>query len=617
MGIGKSTLTADLARGMEKAGQSCFCLGADPGSPAFGVPGAVSLGRWQNDKWHLVSMEALCSLNAGRFRLPLVSAVKRLVMGAGRNLLLVDAPGIVRGIAGAELLQGLVEAASIQTILVLCKAGEELPYSDELLSTQTKIHRVQPSPLARRPGRQQRMHQRTRLWNVYLQDAEEMRIDLSLVHLTGTPPPLQAVKEWVGRQAALMQGETTLAMGEVVRIDDNALCIRAPGRGKEFNQVVVRDACLSKEGWLKTAKHAPVYGGSGSVTFPRSASGADTGAMAVARVGGLTATLMNGVFGDPLLHLRLMNLKQSMLFDLGSGERLPAHLAHQLTDVFITHAHMDHIGGFFWLLRSRIGDFPPCNIYGPPGMADHIDGMINGVHWDRIGESGPRFRVCELHGDYLQITGLQAGKKQRGIIGQKRITDNVMLQAPTFRIQAIMLDHGTPVLAYRFEQKPRLNIRKRRLKDTGVPPGPWLGDLKRAIAAGDRDARIRLPDNSMASAGILADDLILLSPAQKLVYATDLADTASNRERLIRFAENAHTLYCEAAFTQAHKKKAASTGHLTARACGEIARAANVRQLIPFHFSKRYESKPWQIYNEVKSAYHRTVVLSKEYISEY
>lgn len=610
MGIGKSTLTTDLASAMEKAGQSCFCLGADPGSPAFGVPGAVCLGRWQNNKWHLVSMEALCSLNAGRFRLPLVSAVKRIVRELDRKLLLVDAPGIVRGVAGAELLLGLVEAASIQTILVLCKAGNELPYADELMSTHTKIHKVQPSPLARRPGRHKRTYQRTSLWNAYLQDAKEMRVELSLVNLIGTPPPLEAVNEWQGRQVALMQGETTLAMGEVVKIDKNDLCIRAPGMGKEFNQVVIRDACRNKEGLLKTAKHALAHADSHSVTFQRNTSRAKTGTLTVARIGGLTATLMNGVFGDPLVHLRLMNLKQSMLFDLGGRERLPAHLAHQLTDVFITHAHMDHIAGFLWLLRSRIGDFPPCNIYGPPGLADHIEGMINGVHWDRIGESGPRFRVCELHGDFLQIFGLHVGKKKREIIGQERVTDNIMLKAPTFRIQAIVLDHGTPVLAYSFEQMPRLNIQKRRLMDMGVSPGSWLGELKRVIAAGNRDAQIRLPDNSMASAGMLADNLILVSPAQKLVYATDLADTASNRKRLIRFARNAHTLYCEAAFTQNHKKKATSSGHLTARACGEIAGAANVKQVIPFHFSKRYESKPWQIYDEVRSACAGVVVLS-------
>lgn len=591
MGIGKSTLTTHLAEAMEEAGQSCFGLGADPGSPAFGVPGAVCLGRWQNNKWHLISMEALCSLNAGRFRLPLVSAVKRLVRDLGKNILLVDAPGMVRGVAGAELILGLVEAASIQTILALCKPGKELPYADELMSTHTKIYKVQPSPLARLPGRHKRMSQRTNLWNAYLRNAKEIKIELSRVCLTGTPPPIEALKAWQGRQAAFMHGETTLAMGEVIKIDNNSLSIRTPGKGKTFNQVMVRDACRSKEGWLKTAKHAVSYTGSSSVTVP--------GFLNIVRMGNLSATLMNGVFGDPLVHLRLMNLKQSMLFDLGSGERLSARLAHQLSDVFITHAHMDHISGFFWFLRSRIGDFPPCNIYGPPGLVDHIEGMMNGVLWDRIGKSGPCFRVYEIHGDYLEISCLQAGKKGSRIIGRERIADNIILKTPTFGIQAIMLDHGTPVLAYSIELMPRLNIRKRRLADMGVSPGPWLGELKRVIAARKRDVQILLPDNRMAPAGTLADDLILVSPVQKLVYATDLADTASNREKLIRFARNAHILYCEAAFTQAHKQKASSSGHLTARACGEIARAANVKQVIPFHFSKRYESKPWLIYDEV------------------
>ncbi|MCP4120012.1 MAG: hypothetical protein GY737_32375 [Desulfobacteraceae bacterium] len=611
MGIGKSTLTTALAGIMEKAGQSCFCLGADPGSPAFGVPGAVCLGRWQKDRWRLVSMEALCSLNAGRFRLPLVWAVKRLVRKSDREILLVDAPGVVRGIAGAELLLGLVEAASIQTILVLCKDGKKLPYANELMSTQAKIHRVRPSPLARHPGRSKRTRQRTRLWNAYLQDAKEMNVDLSRVSLLGTPPPMEAGKEWQGRQVALLDGGATLAMGEVVKIDNNTLRIRAPGKEKPFNQVVIRDACRSKDGGLKTAKHAASYAGSHSVTFRRKGSGAGTGPLAEARMGGLTATLMNGVLGDPLLHLRLMNLKQSMLFDLGDGERLPARLAHQLTDVFITHAHMDHIAGFLWLLRSRIGDLPPCNIYGPPGLADHIEGMIAGVHWDRIGEYGPRFRVAEHHGDYLEISGLHAGKKGRKMLGREQVIDNIMLKTPTFTIQAIVLDHGTPVLAYSFKRMPQLNIIKKRLMERGIPPGPWIGELKRIIAAGNRDARIPLPDNSLASAGPLADDLLLVSPVYKLVYATDLADTPANRNRLIRFAQNAHTLFCEAAFTQDHKEKAASSGHLTARACGEIANAANVNQVIPFHFSKRYESRPWLIYDEVKSSCARVAVPSQ------
>ena len=108
--------------------------------------------------------------------------------------------------------------------------------------------------------------------------------------------------------------------------------------------------------------------------------------------------------------------------------------------------------------------------------------------------------------------------------------------------------------------------------------------------------------------GSLAETLIRVSPALFLVYATDFANTSSNRERLIRFAQNAHTFFCEAAFTRAHKARATASGHLTADACGKIAQAANVGQLVPFHFSKRYDGDPGLIYREVRSVFAGNVV---------
>jgi ribonuclease BN (tRNA processing enzyme) len=50
------------------------------------------------------------------------------------------------------------------------------------------------------------------------------------------------------------------------------------------------------------------------------------------------------------------------------------------------------------------------------------------------------------------------------------------------------------------------------------------------------------------------------------------------------------------------------TRHLTARACGEIATAAGVERLIPFHFSKRYEDEPERIYNEVAAVCARLIM---------
>lgn len=49
------------------------------------------------------------------------------------------------------------------------------------------------------------------------------------------------------------------------------------------------------------------------------------------------------------------------------------------------------------------------------------------------------------------------------------------------------------------------------------------------------------------------------------------------------------------------------TGHLTARACGEIAVAADVAALLPFHFSRRYQTEPERVYAEIRAVFPRLV----------
>lgn len=92
-----------------------------------------------------------------------------------------------------------------------------------------------------------------------------------------------------------------------------------------------------------------------------------------------------------------------------------------------------------------------------------------------------------------------------------------------------------------------------------------------------------------------------MSPGKKLVYATDLADSLANRQGLVKLAQSAHTFFCEAAFSAMDAEQAARHGHLTTQACGEIAEAARVARLVPFHFSRRYANNPQQLYEEIQS----------------
>jgi ribonuclease BN (tRNA processing enzyme) len=437
-------------------------------------------------------------------------------------------------------------------------------------------------------------------------------IDLGAVNRLGTPPR-QAPEAWIGKQIAFLQGERSVAMGEVVAMTGETLQLKLPPEDRPTSQMLVRDAVRDSSGRLVTGKRfaesvVRYLPPSDLVPdFPMTQAG---GNRPMVQTGSASALLMNGVFGDPQLHLRLAHQRRSLLFDLGDGTRLPGRVAHQVSDVFISHAHMDHICGFLWLLRSRIGEQQHCRLYGPPGLASQIEHLINGIHWDRIGDRGPRFEVSELHAERLIRVRLQAGRPGRQPLEEIQVKGGIVLDEPQFQIRALTLDHGIPVVAYAFEPVLQINVRKERLSQRGLAPGPWLTELKQRIASQQFDQRIELPNGSEESVSALAADITLTSPGSKIVYATDLADTRDNRERLAALAKEAHTLFCESPFMQKDAEQAQRTGHLTTTACAEIASRAQVRHLIPFHFSRRYEDAPLRVYDEIAATCPQLVMPS-------
>jgi len=610
-GVGKSTLARDMAEALAEAGYAPRCLGADPGSPAFGPPGAVALAEWRTSGWSPCAIEALCSLDAGRFRLPLAAALARLARGVPDGAtLLVDAPGVVRGVAAAELLPAMVEALGIELAVIVVRGPTApppltpLPLGKELAALGLEAHLVPAASAARRPGKRTRARRRTRLWEAYLEHAVELEYATAALPVIGIPPPEHAVDAWRGRQAALLDaGGATLALGEITARTGASVRLRVRAPAAPPRALLVRDAGRNASGLIETqlAPGAAMARPPPDMRPPATAGDAGDNPRPVARIGAATAVLVNGVFGDPLLHVRLHHQRRSVLFDLGDAERLPARTVHQVSDVFVSHAHFDHIAGFLRLLRARIGHLPPCRLYGPPGLAGHIAGLVAGICWDRVGERRPRFEVAELHGRALAWFRVQAGEREPESLGSADSRGGRLREEPSFAVRAVALDHGTPVLAFAFETPRELKVRKERLTSCGLAPGPWLGELKTRLLAGEPEASLRLPDGRREQAGALAHALILERPGQKLVYATDLADTPANRARLVALATGAKVLFCEAPFVERDAEQARRTGHLTARACGEIAAAARVERLLPFHFSARYAGEPERIRDEVRA----------------
>jgi ribonuclease Z len=173
----------------------------------------------------------------------------------------------------------------------------------------------------------------------------------------------------------------------------------------------------------------------------------------------------------------------------------------------------------------------------------------------------------------------------------------VLLDEARFRVRAAFLDHGIPCLGFALEEKARVNVWKKRLAEMGLAVGPWLNELKRAVAEG-------LPDDTEIQGrtlGELKARALAIAPGRKLAYITDLRYHAENAARAAALAFDADVLFIESVFLSSEAAHAERKFHLTAEQAGRIARTARAKTVIPFHFSPRYDGREAELLAELEA----------------
>lgn len=326
----------------------------------------------------------------------------------------------------------------------------------------------------------------------------------------------------------------------------------------------------------------------------------------------LHATLINGRTGDPALYIETLFEKRAILFDLGDITLLPPRKILRLEHVFVSHAHVDHFIGFDRLLRVLVGRDKQIHLYGPTGFIDRVHHKLQAYLWNLVdrGLHDLVFVVTEIDASLVTRTTRFRFKAAFAAepIGTGRIDEGVVVSDPAFRISTAVLTHRTPCLGFAIEEPVHINIWKTRLATLGLPVGPWLRDLKRAVIENrPDDFPVRVGSSRMDSDGhdMPLKELrgvLTVTPGQKIGYVTDVADTADNRKAIVGLVGNADLLFIEAAFARADAALAADRAHLTTEAAGQIARRAGVRRVEPFHFSARYAGEE-RMLNEVMAAF--------------
>ena len=77
---------------------------------------------------------------------------------------------------------------------------------------------------------------------------------------------------------------------------------------------------------------------------------------------------VNDAFGDPGLYVDFRDERRALLFDLGDVAALPPRKLLRISDIFVTHAHLDHFVGFDHWLRVVLGRKERVRLYGGPGF---------------------------------------------------------------------------------------------------------------------------------------------------------------------------------------------------------------------------------------------------------
>lgn len=326
--------------------------------------------------------------------------------------------------------------------------------------------------------------------------------------------------------------------------------------------------------------------------------------------------LVNDRFGDPALYVECMFERWSLLFDLGDLHALTPRKLLRVCDIFISHAHIDHFIGFDQMLRVFIGRDQTLRLFGPPGIIEQVEHRLASYSWNLVERYATDlvFVVTEVHSQREAEMATFRFQNRFSREGHRSVplTDGALCDDRGFRVRCAVLEHRIPCLGFAVEEGQHVNVWKNRLVKLGLPVGPWLRDLKRAVLQGDPDDkpfRIRWREGQKEGGrtlplGELKRRVLRVVPGQKIGYVTDVAYTAENARRMVELVRDADILFIEAPFARQDAAHAADRAHLTTDQAGRIARLAGVKRVEPFHFSPRYSGEEERLMHEVEHAFN-------------
>lgn len=161
------------------------------------------------------------------------------------------------------------------------------------------------------------------------------------------------------------------------------------------------------------------------------------------------------------------------------------------------------------------------------------------------------------------------------------------------------MDHKIEILGYSFEYKDRLLLKKEKVKMLPLK-GREIGQFKEFLENPENTNKTFKIGDDEYTYEQLFQEYAYIQKGIKISYITDVIYSPENKEKIVNLVKNSDYLYCESVFIERDRQQAEKVYHLTTKQTAEIATLANVKNLIVFHFSRRYGKNKDIVLNQIK-----------------
>ena len=274
---------------------------------------------------------------------------------------------------------------------------------------------------------------------------------------------------------------------------------------------------------------------------------------------------------------QLLNINEHF-FLIDCGENTQVQLRkyqlsfQRISHVLISHLHGDHYYGLIGLITSM-----------------HLLGRNKGLH-------------IYAHEDLKEIINVQLSASNTNLNYPlffhvlPKEEEKILFKDDNVEISNILLDHTIDCSGFLFKEiSTKRKIIKEKIEEYKIP-NDKIDAIKDGAHYVNENNQI-IDNNELTS---------VISNLHSYAYCSDTRFSS----RIIPIISNVDVLYHEATFSEELATRAIETGHSTTKEAANIAKEANVKNLLIGHYSKRY--KDLNILLEESKQYFNNSFLTKE-----